>query len=118
MRARGPPADADDSIAAHLMRITDPNTGQLLSDESLLPQVSVLFWAGFDTTGNTMAWTLYCISQHPEVSCATVKHDQALKLKVQIAALRHYSWQKHWCHGNACSQVLAAFLTCPTAAKD
>ena len=49
------------------MRLQDPNTGQVLADKYLLPQISVLFWAGFDTTGNTMAWTLFCISQHPEV---------------------------------------------------
>ncbi|KAL3139484.1 hypothetical protein ABBQ38_003809 [Trebouxia sp. C0009 RCD-2024] len=67
MKSRGPPQSDDDSIAAHLMRIRDPRTDQLLSDDLLLPQVSVLFWAGFDTTGNTMAWTLYCISQHPQV---------------------------------------------------
>ena len=67
IKDRAPPADDNDSMAAHLMRIQDPTTGQLLSDELLLPQVSVLFWAGFDTTGNTMAWTLYCISQHPQV---------------------------------------------------
>lgn len=67
IKDRGPPADDDDSMAAHLVRIQDPATGQLLSDDLLLPQVSVLFWAGFDTTGNTMAWTFYCISQHPEV---------------------------------------------------
>ena len=76
MRARGPPAEDDDSLAAHLLRIRDPNTGQPLSDEWLLPQVSVLFWAGFDTTGNTMAWTLYCISQHPEVSYQHVQDDK------------------------------------------
>ena len=67
MKSRGPPSKVDDSIAAHLMRIQDPHTGQPLCDSLLLPQVSVLFWAGFDTTGNTMAWTLYCISQHPQV---------------------------------------------------
>lgn len=67
MKSRGPPSDDDDSIAAHLMRIQDPYTGRLLTDDLLLPQVSVLFWAGFDTTGNTMAWTLYYISQHPQV---------------------------------------------------
>ena len=67
MKSRGPPSDDDDSMAAHLMRIQDPKTCQPLSDDLLLPQVSVLFWAGFDTTGNTMAWTLYCISQHPQV---------------------------------------------------
>ncbi len=67
LKAKGPPADDDDSLAAHLLRIRDPGTGQLISDDWLLPQISVMFWAGFDTTGNTMAWTLYCISQHPEV---------------------------------------------------
>jgi hypothetical protein len=73
LKARGPPADDDDSLAAHLLRIRDPGTGQLLSDDWLLPQISVMFWAGFDTTGNTMAWTLYCISQHPEVLSTILK---------------------------------------------
>ena len=67
MKARGPPGEEDRSIAAQLMRLRDPRTGRALADEYLLPQMSVLFWAGFDTTGNTMAWTLYCISQHPQV---------------------------------------------------
>ena len=72
MRDKGPPRDDDESMAAHLMRIKDPTTGQPLADEWLLPQVSVLFWAGFDTTGNTMAWTLYCISQHPQARTASL----------------------------------------------
>jgi len=67
VKAKGPPSEEDSSIAAQLMRLQDPNTGQVLADKYLLPQISVLFWAGFDTTGNTMAWTLFCISQHPEV---------------------------------------------------
>lgn len=68
VKARGPPSEEDSSIGAQLMRLQDPRTGEPLADEFLLPQMSVLFWAGFDTTGNTMAWTLYCISQHPEVN--------------------------------------------------
>jgi len=67
VKAKGPPSEEDSSIAAQLMRLQDPKTGKLLADKYLLPQISVLFWAGFDTTGNTMAWTLFCISQHPEV---------------------------------------------------
>ncbi len=67
VKAKGPPSEEDSSIAAQLMRLQDPKTGQMLADKYLLPQISVLFWAGFDTTGNTMAWTLFCISQHPEV---------------------------------------------------
>ena len=70
VKARGPPSEEDSSIGAQLMRLRDPSTGQALADEYLLPQMSVLFWAGFDTTGNTMAWTLYCISQHPQVRCS------------------------------------------------
>ena len=67
VKAKGPPSEEDSSIAAQLMRLQDPKTGKVLADKYLLPQISVLFWAGFDTTGNTMAWTLFCISQHPEV---------------------------------------------------
>ena len=52
------------------MRVQDPRTAKPLADKYLLPQFSVLFWAGFDTTGNTMAWTLFCISQYPEVGRA------------------------------------------------
>lgn len=68
VKARGPPADDDSSIAAQLMHVLDPRTGKPLADKYLLPQFSVLFWAGFDTTGNTMTWTLFLISQHPQVS--------------------------------------------------
>lgn len=46
------------SIAAHLLRLRDPATGQPLSDERLLPELAVLFVAGHDTTAHTMAWTL------------------------------------------------------------
>ena len=37
--ARGPPADDDTTIAAHLLRMRDPATGQPLSDDQLLPEV-------------------------------------------------------------------------------
>ena len=39
LRARGPPADDDTTIAAHLLRMRDPATGQPLSDDQLLPEV-------------------------------------------------------------------------------
>ena len=58
VKERGPPAPDDVSIAAHLLRIEDPVTGEPLSDERLLPEIATLFVAGTDTTGHTMAWTL------------------------------------------------------------
>lgn len=66
LRARGPPADDDNSIAAHLLRLRDPVTGGVMPDERLLPELATLFIAGMDTTAHTMAWTLYLLSQHPE----------------------------------------------------
>ena len=53
-----PCADDDTSIAAHLLRLRDPATGQPLSDERLLPEIATLLIAGFDTSAHTMSWTL------------------------------------------------------------
>ncbi len=64
IKARPP---APHTIAGHLLRIVDPATGQLLSDERLLPEVSVLFMAGMETTGHTASWALFLVSEHPEV---------------------------------------------------
>ncbi|GAB4815786.1 hypothetical protein N2152v2_002832 [Parachlorella kessleri] len=66
LKARGPPADDDASLGAHLLRLQDPLTGGPLPDERLLPEIATFFIAGFDTTGHTMAWTLYLLSRHPE----------------------------------------------------
>ncbi|GAB4815789.1 hypothetical protein N2152v2_002835 [Parachlorella kessleri] len=66
LKANGPPADDDMSLAAHLLRLRDPFTGAPLSNERLLPEIATFFIAGFDTTGHTMAWTLYLLSRHPE----------------------------------------------------
>ena len=57
MKARGEPGAEDGSIGAHLLRIRDA-AGRKLPDERLLPHIGMFFFAGFDTTGHTMAWTL------------------------------------------------------------
>ncbi|KAL4444155.1 hypothetical protein ABPG75_011892 [Micractinium tetrahymenae] len=67
VRARSQPADSDQSIAAHLLRLRDPHTGQPLSVDRLVPEIATFFVAGMDTTAHTMAWTLYLVAQHPEV---------------------------------------------------
>eukprot|EP00884_Botryococcus_braunii_P016359 jgi/Botrbrau1/3406/Bobra.0337s0042.1 len=55
------------TLAAHLLGIKDPATGARLPFDVLLPEVTILFFAGYDTTGHSMSWTLYLLSQHPEV---------------------------------------------------
>lgn len=68
LKARGPPAEDDASIAAHLLRIRDPATGRPLTDEQLAGEVGLMFFAGFETTGHTMAWALFLLASHPQAA--------------------------------------------------
>jgi cytochrome P450 len=72
VKARGPPAADDVSIAAHLLRLRDPATGAPLDDELLAGEFSVYFAAGIESASNAMTWTAYLISQHPEVEARLV----------------------------------------------
>lgn len=82
-RARHDPDDASDtSIVAHLLRLRDPATGQPLPDDLLASQIGVLFWAGHDTTGNTIAYALYLVSQYPEAQCRLEAELDAAQLLV------------------------------------
>ncbi|KAK9837888.1 hypothetical protein WJX74_007245 [Apatococcus lobatus] len=73
VKARGEPAPADQTIAANLRRCRDPATNAPLSDAQLLPMAAMFFWAGYDTSGVTMTWTIFLISQHPEVEVKLVE---------------------------------------------
>jgi len=67
VKARGPPAADDQSIAAHLLRLTDPATGAPLDDAQLAGEFGVYFAAGIESAGNALTWTTYLLSQHPRV---------------------------------------------------
>ncbi len=58
MWQRMPVPDDDMTITGHLLRIRDPETKQPLSAAQLMPEVATMFFAGFETTGHTAAWTL------------------------------------------------------------
>lgn len=57
VKARGPPSPSDVSIAAHLMRLKDPRTGQALEDDLLVGEFGVFFSAGIESAGNALSWT-------------------------------------------------------------
>ena len=46
VKARGPVRDSDHSIAAHLLRIRDPETGAGLADDLLAGEIGMFFTAG------------------------------------------------------------------------
>lgn len=58
VKARGPPTEDDPSIAAHLLRLRDPDTGLPLPDDLLTGEFGVYFTAGIESAGNAMSWTL------------------------------------------------------------
>ena len=80
VRARGEPAAADTTIAAHLLRIRDPATGAALPDDRLAAEIGVFFTGGFETTGHTIAWALLMISQHARVEARVLAELRALRL--------------------------------------
>jgi fatty acid synthase len=72
VKSRGPPAADDVTIAAHLLRLTDPRTGRPLDDALLAGEFGVYFTAGIESAGNALTWTTFLISQHPEVEAKLV----------------------------------------------
>jgi len=53
-------------VLSLLIRAHDDD-GSTMSDVELVAQASVFFVAGFETTANTLAWTLFLLSQHDDV---------------------------------------------------
>jgi cytochrome P450 len=53
-------------ILSTLMTTPDED-GKLLSDDKLIGQVFIMFFAGHDTTKVAVAWTLFLLVQHPKI---------------------------------------------------
>jgi cytochrome P450 len=53
---------------------TRDEQGSAMTDEELVGQINFLFDASFETTSNSLTWTLFLLSQHPEVAADV--HDE------------------------------------------
>lgn len=85
VRARGPPSPNDTSIAAHLLRLRHPASGEALSDDLLANEFGVYFTAGIESAGNAMSWTLFLISQRPDVEARIAAELDCLGLLATVA---------------------------------
>ncbi|QJW91073.1 cytochrome P450 [Spirosoma taeanense] len=59
--------ESHDDLLDMLLRATDDETGEGMSDAQLRDEMVTLFTAGQETTATSMAWTLYLLAQHPDV---------------------------------------------------
>lgn len=49
-----------------LMEVRYQDTGELLTDQEIIDEMSTFFFAGHETTANNLTWALYLLSKHPE----------------------------------------------------
>ncbi len=54
-------------LLSMLMLATDEDNGAGMSDKQVRDEVVTLLLAGHETTANTLNWTFYLLSQHPEI---------------------------------------------------
>ncbi len=55
-------------VLSMLIKARDAETGMTLSEDELLGHVSVIFAAGHETSANALTWTLFLLSQHPQIA--------------------------------------------------
>jgi cytochrome P450 len=68
-RATGP---GTTDVLSILLQAEDADTGTSLTENEVLGHVGVLFAAGHETSANAVTWTLFLLSQHPEVAAQLV----------------------------------------------
>lgn len=73
IRARRAQGQAGRDVLSMLLFSKDDD-GSSLSDDELVGECNGLFVAGYDTGAQTLAWTLFLLTQHPQVLSAL--HDE------------------------------------------
>lgn len=66
IRRKRKTAHHDKDILATLIQTIDED-GDRLTDDEIIGQVNVLFLAGHETSGNALTWTLFLLSQFPQI---------------------------------------------------
>ncbi|MCZ8512283.1 cytochrome P450 [Paenibacillus filicis] len=77
-RRKNPDASRGDLLSM-LLSVRDEEDGTGMSDKQVRDEVMTIFLAGHETTANTLSWTWYLLSQHPEVESKLIDEiDQVL----------------------------------------
>ena len=60
-------ATPSDSLLGMLVRMVDEESGESMTDAQLVDEVKTFFLAGYETTSLALTWTMYLLTQHPEI---------------------------------------------------
>ena len=72
---RPPPGGGEhDDFLQMLLDLRYDDTGEGMNDEQLINESGAFFFAGHETTSNTLAWTWYLLAEHPGVEAKL--HDE------------------------------------------
>jgi cytochrome P450 len=56
-----------------LMAVRDKDTGEPLTADEIVDEMATFFFAGHETTANTLTWALYLVSKHPDVEAQVLE---------------------------------------------
>lgn len=65
-RGRTVPVEGPNDLLTLLLRSPDPSTGRQLSPREIRSNILTFLSAGHETTANTLAWSIFLLSQSPE----------------------------------------------------
>lgn len=68
----------DGDVLSMLIQARDAESGVALTEDELLGHVGAIFAAGHETSANALTWTLFLLSQHPEVAADLLDELQSV----------------------------------------
>ncbi len=78
---------APDDLATKIMTTSDPETGEVFSEEEMVDQVAIFFLAGHETSAALLGWALWCLAAAPEWGERVAEEAQAFMAAPAMAAL-------------------------------
>ncbi|MBI3676264.1 MAG: cytochrome P450 [Proteobacteria bacterium] len=72
------PDKAPNDLLTLLLTARDPETGTRFGEDEIFDNVMTFIFAGHETTANVLAWTLYLLSQFPDVDVRLAKESQTV----------------------------------------
>jgi len=115
VRVRRADAAAGEDLLTRMLKASDPESGQSMSDELVIGNILAFLVGGNDTTAFALAWTLYLISQSPEWEARMLEEIEEVvgRDRVTSAHVEHLGTVQQ-----VLNESLRLFPTAPVIVRD